>query len=88
MHPFISNVSNVLTKHGFHASQPLPNQAAGFQVYNDMNGDILVAHTSSQADCEITLQQLEAYRSVLEEHWNVLLDEEDQILLVSAQPQI
>jgi len=88
MHPFISNVSNVLMKHGFTASQPLPNQAAGFQVYNDMNGDILVAHTNSKADPEMTLQQLEAYRSALEEHWSVLLDENDQVLLVTAQPPI
>ena len=88
MHPFISNVSNVLIKHGFSASQPLPNQVVGFQVYNDMNGDILVTHTSSKADPEINLQQLEAYRCVLEEHWNVLLDEEDRCLLVTAQAQI
>lgn len=88
MHPFISNVSNVLAKHGFHASQPLPNQAAGFQVYNDMNGAILVAHTSSKADTESTLQQLQAYCDVLQEHWNVLLDEDDRCLLVTAQPPI
>ena len=88
MHPFISNVSNVLTNHGFTASQPLPKQIAGFQVYNDMNGDILVTHTNCKADSEITLQQLEAYRSVLEEHWNVLIDEDEHVLLVTAQPQI
>ena len=88
MHPFISNVSNVLTKHGFTASQPLPNQVAGFQVYNDMNGDILVTHTNSKAALEATMQQLIAYRDVLEEHWNVLLDEDDYCLLVTEQPQI
>ena len=88
MHPFISNVSNVLTKHGFTASQPLPNHVAGFQVYNDMNGNILVTLTNSKADPDITMKQLEAYRIVLEEHWNVMLDEDDYCLLVTAQPQI